>query len=166
MFICAMPQFVGWIQTVVHILSFYAINLKAFDKRCSPEAALFSLVCVHSHCFLSSVCSSSQNDPSGGIQKPGHRAEHTVSGSEAVVGCFLRVHVHCYADDWSLWVHLAGETATNQPLYDHELGNPLMSAYVVHDEYTVQLWNCLGLLWPIRITWRNILFPLQWHMPQ
>lgn len=31
-----------------------------------------------------------------------------------MVGRFLRVHVRCYAHDWRLWMHLAGETPTKQ----------------------------------------------------
>lgn len=33
-----------------------------------------------------------------------------------MVGRFLRVPVHCYANDWSVWVHLAGEDSANKPL--------------------------------------------------
>lgn len=64
---------------------------------------------------LSSVRSSCQNDPGGRIQKLRHRAERQVSGPEAMVGRLLRVHVRRHAHDWRLWMHLAGETPTNQP---------------------------------------------------
>lgn len=99
---------------------FVSYDFKTFDKMfsrgCTVLKAYFSLS-VHSHSFLSSVWSSSQDDPSGWIQTPRHRAERKVSGPETMVGRFLRVPVHCYANDWSLWVHLAGEAPTNQPLF-------------------------------------------------
>lgn len=114
-------------NSTVYSVLFVSYNFKTFDKMfsrdCTVLKAHFSLS-VHSLSSLSSVWSSSQDDPSGWIQKPRHRAELKVSRPQTVVGCFLRVPVHCYAYDWSLWVHLTGEAPTNQPLCDHKLLNP------------------------------------------
>lgn len=69
---------------------------------------------------------SSQDDPSGWFQAVRHRPEHQVSAAETVVGCFLRVPLHCYANDWSLWLHLTGEAPAD--LCVCMLSNPYMKA--------------------------------------
>lgn len=50
------------------------------------------------------------DDPSGRTQEL-LRAEHTVSGAQAVVGCLLRVPVRHHAYDWSLRMHPACKTS-------------------------------------------------------
>lgn len=118
-------------------------NFKAFDRMVSRGhtvlKAYFSLR-VLSPSSVSSVWSSSQNDPSGWIQKPRLRAELKVSGAETMVGCFLRVPVRCYAYDWSLWVHLAGEAPTNQPLCNPQFVNVYLLAFQMWPNVTWSAW--------------------------